>query len=50
MECKEAHEGSDERVVSALDFGYRLPEGGWRRVLALWGGAAVLFFRGFHAP
>jgi hypothetical protein len=27
-----------------------LPEGGWRRVLALWGATAVPFFRAFRAP
>ncbi len=50
MECKEAHEGSDERVVSALGFGYRLLEGGWHRMLVLWGCAGVPFLRAFRAP
>jgi hypothetical protein len=50
MDCKEAHEGWDARVVSALGFDYRLPKSGWRRVLALWGFAGVPFFRAFRAP
>ncbi len=50
MECKEAHEGSDKRIVSALRFGYRLFDGGWCRVLVLWGCAGVLFFQAFRAP
>jgi hypothetical protein len=50
MDCKEAHEGWDARVVSASGFDYRLPKSGWRRVLALWGFAGVPFFRAFRAP
>jgi hypothetical protein len=50
MDCKETHKGWDTRVASALDFGYRLPESGWRRVLSLWGCAGVPFFRAFRAP
>lgn len=50
MDCEEAHEGWDARVVPTLGFGYRLPESGWRRVLALWGFADVPFFRVFRAP
>jgi hypothetical protein len=50
MDRKEAHEGWDVRVVPTLGFGYRLPESGWRRVLALWGFTGVPFFRAFHAP
>jgi hypothetical protein len=43
MECKEANS-------FRLRFGYRLFEGGWRRVLVLWGCAGVLFFQAFRAP
>jgi hypothetical protein len=50
MDCKETHESWDARLTSALGFGFRLPESGWRRVLALWGYAGVPFFRAFHAP
>jgi hypothetical protein len=50
MDCKEAHEGWDTRVIPTPGFGYRLPESGWRRVLALWGFADVPFFRAFRAP
>ena len=50
MDCKEAREDPDARVVSALGFDYQLPEGGWRRVLALWGCTEVPFFRPFRAP
>jgi hypothetical protein len=38
------HLGTDDR----LEFRAALPEGGWRRVLALWGTTAVPFFRAFH--
>ena len=48
--AKEAHMSRDPRVDFALGFGYRLPEGGWRRVLALWGFVGVPFFRAFRAP
>ncbi len=47
-EAREVHKARDVRV--ALGFGYRLPEGGWRRVLALWGVVGVPFFRAFGAP
>ena len=50
MNCKEAHEGWDARVVSAVALGYRLPESRWHRVLVLWGYAGVPFFRAFRAP
>ena len=50
MDRNEAHEGWDVRVVPNLGFSYRLPESGWRRVLALWGLAGVPFFRAFRAP
>ena len=50
MDCKETREGWDTRVASALGFGYRLPESGWRRVFALWECAGVPFFRAFRAP
>jgi hypothetical protein len=45
-----AHKGWDVRVAFALGFGYRLPKGGWRRVLALWGFVGVPFFRAFRTP
>jgi hypothetical protein len=35
MDCNETYEGWDARVTSALGFGYRIPQSGWRRVLAL---------------
>jgi hypothetical protein len=35
MDCNETDEGWDARVTSALGFGYRLPQSGWPRVLAL---------------
>ena len=38
------HLGTDGR----LEFRAALPEGGWRRALALWGATAVPFFRAFH--
>ena len=47
-EAREVHKAWERRV--ALGFGYRLPEGGWRRVLGLWGFVGVPFFRGFRAP
>ena len=50
MDCKEAHEGWDARVVPTLGFGYRLPESRWRRLLVLWGCVGVPFFRAFRAP
>jgi hypothetical protein len=50
MSCKEAYESWDAQVVPTLSFSYRLPESGWRRVLALWGFAGFPFFRAFHAP
>src|SRR5215210_5438803 len=50
MDCEEAHEGCDARVFPAPGFDYRLPESGWRRVLALWGFTGVPFFRAFRAP
>jgi len=49
-EAKEAHKSQDPCVDFALGFGYRLPEGGWPRVLALWGFVGVPFFRAFRAP
>lgn len=49
MDCKEAHEGWDARVVPTLGFGYRLPQSDWRRVLTLWRFAGVPFFRAFRA-
>ena len=35
MDCKDAHESWDARVVSTVALGSRLPESGWRRMLAL---------------
>ena len=49
-EAKEAHKSRDPRVDYALGFGCWLPEGGWRRVLALWGFVGIPFFRAFRAP
>ncbi len=49
-EAREAHKPWGARVAFALGFGYRLPEGGWRRVLALWGFVGIPFFRVFRAP
>ncbi len=50
LQTYKAHKGWDARVAFALGFGYRLPEGGWHRVLVLWGFVGVPFFRAFRAP
>ena len=46
-----SRESKDLKRWKALlnrDLYHELPDGGWRRMLALWGVASVPFFRAFH--